>query len=106
MLYNHRLHIISKKVLVDFWRKCPPAQAPLEAWSRIVQTTRFQTFSEVRQAFNSADYVPPSWTVFDIGGNKFRIITVIHYNRQKLYIRNVFTHAEYDRWDPEQRIKS
>jgi mRNA interferase HigB len=42
-------------------------------------------------------------TVFDVAGNHFRIITVIHDNRQKLYIREVFTHAEYDHWNQAQK---
>ena len=44
----------------------------------------------------SADYVDP-FMVFNIGGNKYRLIAVIHYNRRKVYIRQVLTHAEYDR---------
>jgi mRNA interferase HigB len=48
------------------------------------------------------DYGAP-YTVFDVGGNSFRVIAVIHYNRQKLYIREVFTHAEYDRWSKALR---
>ena len=50
------------------------------------------------------DHADP-YTVFDIAGNHFRIITVIHYNRQKLYIREVFTHAEYDHWNKAQRSR-
>jgi len=77
--------------------KHPTAQGPLEAWFRIVSKLSPATFVEIKRAFNSADYVAP-YTVFDVGGNNFRVIAVIHYNRQKLYIREVFTHAEYDRW--------
>lgn len=44
--------------------------------------------------------------MFDIAGNHFRIITVIHYNRQKLYIREVFTHTEYDLWTKAQRSRN
>ena len=50
----------------------------------------------------SADYVPP-YTIFDVGGNKYRIVTAIHYNRRKVYIRHVLTHAEYDRWSVAYR---
>ena len=59
----------------------------------------------MKQAFNAADYVP-LFTVFDVGGNDFRIISVIHYDRQKAYIRYVLTHSEYNRWSKEQRKKS
>lgn len=74
------------------------------AWYRLVSTSGFANFTEIRQTFNSADYVSP-FTIFDIGGNNFRLIAVIHYNRQKLYIREVLTHAEYDRWNKNFRRK-
>ncbi len=56
----------------------------------------FSDFNELRETFASADYVD-GLTVFNIGGNKYRLIASIHYNRRKVYIRNVLTHAEYDR---------
>lgn len=99
------MHVISKKALEAFWSKHPAARAPLEAWYRIVKASSFETFVEVKRSFNSADYVPP-YTVFDVGGNNFRVIAVIHYNRQKLYIRDVLTHRAYDDWSKEQRKKS
>ena len=50
---------------------------------------------------------PPTWHPrFDVGGNNFRVIAVLHYDRQKLYVREVFTHAEYDRWNKSCRSKS
>ena len=76
----------------------------MAAWYRIVRGSGFVSFAEVRRAFNSADYVPP-YVVFDVAGNHFRVVTVIHFNRQKLYIREVFTHAEYDRWSKTYRSK-
>jgi len=56
----------------------------------------FSDFNELRQTFASADYVD-GLTVFNVGGNKYRLIAAIHYNRHKVYIRNVLTHADYDR---------
>jgi len=52
----------------------------------------------LRRTFGSADYVD-GYTLFDVGGNKYRIATVIHYDKQQLYVRQVMTHAEYDRND-------
>ena len=59
----------------------------------------FSNFAELRAVFPSADRVG-KLTVFNIGGNKVRLIAAIHYNRKKIYIRAVLTHAEYDegRW--------
>ena len=59
----------------------------------------FSNFAHLRETFPSADQVG-KLTVFNIGGNKVRLIAAIHYNRGKIYIRAVLTHAEYDeqRW--------
>ena len=48
------------------------------------------------QTFNTADYVD-GFTIFDVGGNRYRIAAVIHYDKQRIYVRAVMTHAEYDR---------
>lgn len=58
----------------------------------------FTNFAHLRATFPSADLVGV-FTVFNIGGNNYRLIAVIHYNRSKVYIRHVLTHAEYDRGD-------
>jgi len=60
--------------------------------------TGFRSFNELREVFPSADMVD-NWVVFNIGGNKYRLITSIHFNRGKVYIRHVLTHAEYDKGD-------
>ena len=90
------MHIIAKPALISFWTRYPDAEKPLEAWYHTMKREVFSDFSELRKTFASADYVN-GLTVFDIGGNKYRLITSIHYNRRKVYIRNVLTHAEYDR---------
>lgn len=56
----------------------------------------FRSFADIKRLFGSADKVG-KFTVFDIGGNKYRLVTAIHYNRKKVYIRHVLTHADYDR---------
>ena len=91
-----KMHVIAKPALVEFWKKHPDAEGPLEAWYRIMRRKVFADFNALRDTFGSADYVDP-FTVFNIGGNKYRLIAVIHYNRRKVYIRQVLTHAEYDR---------
>jgi len=98
------MHVISKKALTDFGHKHPRAREPMLVWHQLMSTASFQNLSDVKKTFNTADYVDP-YTVFDIAGNHFRIITVIHYNRQKLYIREVFTHTEYDHWNKAQRSR-
>jgi len=89
------MHVISKKKLREFWEDHPKAKTPLVAWFQIAKHAEWQTFAEVRQTFNTTDQVG-RFTVFDIAGNKYRLIAVIHFNRQKLYVRHVLTHGEYD----------
>src|SRR5258708_1903879 len=96
------MRIISRKVLREFWKNNPEAEEPLAAWFRLASLTRFANFSEVKRAFGTADYVSP-YTVFDIGGNKFRLVVAIHFNRERIYVRHVFTHAEYDKWTVKLR---
>ncbi len=67
-------------------------------WFRTMKKENFQDFVHLKQIFSDADYVG-GLTVFDIGGNKYRLIASIHYNVGQVYIRNVLTHAEYDRND-------
>lgn len=95
------MHIISRKALKEFWDKHPDSQGPLSRWFKIVQHTDFQGFEDLRATFPSADKVS-RWIIFNIGGNKYRLIVVIHFNRHKIYIRHVLTHQEYDKGDWKQ----
>jgi mRNA interferase HigB len=78
------------------------------------RTPRFQTnnkqlalefapyFNAIKATFPTADYVAP-FTIFEIGGNKFRLIAAIHHNTGRVYVRHVFTHLEYDKWSDANR---
>ena len=90
------MHIITLKRLHEFAKKRPGCTIALESWYRIVKHTKFNSFAELRQTFPSADQVG-KLTVFNIGGNKARLIAAIHYNTSRVYIRHVLTHKEYDR---------
>jgi len=90
------MHIITRKRLLDFAQKHPACKSGLEAWYRIIKHSKFNTIAELHKVFPSADQVG-KLTVFNIGGNKARLIVAIHYNTQRVYIRHVLTHAEYDR---------
>lgn len=90
------MHVIAKLALIAFWTRHPDAAGSLQAWYRTMESEAFADFNDLRATFASADYVD-GLTVFDIGGNKYRLITSIHYNRHKVFIRAVLTHTEYDR---------
>ena len=90
------MYIITRKRLIEFTKKHPDCSSAIESWYRIVKRTDFNSFAELRQAFPGADKVA-NLTVFNIGGNKARLIAAIHYNKRRIYIRHVLTHKEYDR---------
>ena len=90
------MHIISRKALSQFWEEYPDSKNALQRWYKIVRQTEFKGFAELRRTFPSADKVE-GLIVFNIGGNKYRLIASIHFNRGKVYVRHVLTHSEYDK---------
>lgn len=90
------MRVIAKKPLREFWERHPESKTMLEEWFRKASQTEASSFPVLRQTFGSADYVD-GFTIFDVGGNRYRIAAVIHYDKQRLYVRQVMTHAEYDR---------
>lgn len=89
------MHVIAKKRLSEFWKKHPASEKRLRVWYGICNRSSFKSFAEMRRAFGAVDKVG-RFTVFDIGGNKWRLISVVHYNTGKIYVRAVLTHKEYD----------
>lgn len=90
------MHIISRKILRQFWKKYPDSQTALNRWFKLINSANCQTFDELRSIFPSADLVG-DLIVFNIGGKKYRLITSIHFNRHKVYIRYILTHSEYNK---------
>ena len=75
---------------------------PLDAWYRTAKGARWRNLAEVRRTYAHADGVPAgeiTYTVFNIAGNKYRLITEIYYEDQTILLRHVLTHAEYDKGD-------
>jgi mRNA interferase HigB len=87
--------VISKKRLVAAGAKDPNALPSLLRWYRVTRRAQWRDIHETRVDFPHADPVG-KFTVFNIRKNEYRLITVIHYNRLKVYIRAVVTHDEYD----------
>ena len=92
------MHVISRKALREFWLRHPDSAASLSRWFKVMDRQEFRSFAELRETFPSADRVG-NLVVFNIGGNNYRLVASIHFNRQKVYIRHVMTHGEYDRGD-------
>ncbi len=90
------MHIITRKRLNEFAEKHPDAKSALQHWYKQAKSKDFKSFVELRKTFSSADQIG-KLTVFNVGGNKARLIAAIHYNRRIIYIRAVLTHREYDK---------
>ena len=91
------MEIINESELHSFAKKHSNARKPLANWIDITKATAWKSFSELRETFRKADYVK-ELVVFDIGGNNYRLISSIDYLAQRVYILEMMTHAEYDRW--------
>jgi mRNA interferase HigB len=102
------MRIITKARLREFWQTHPQARTPLEDWYRAIDKARWKNVDDVRQIFSTADLVKVrsggTVTVFNIGGNKFRLIAAIHYDVQKVYVLLVMTHEEYTRDAWKERL--
>jgi mRNA interferase HigB len=90
------MHVITRKRLNEFAAEHVETRTALGKWYQLIKKTDFSSFAELRAIFPSADQVG-KLTVFNVGGNKVRLVTAIHYNRKKVYIRAVLTHEEYDK---------
>ena len=98
------MHIITRKALIDFGKRYPAAITPLAVWYRTMKAKRYKDAHEVKADFPQTDFLGDSLTVFDIEGNKFRLVVNMRYRRGKVYVRRVLTHAEYDKLSNAGRL--
>lgn len=89
------MHIITRKRLNEFADLHPTSRTALSHWFQIVKKNNFNSFIDLRKSFANADQVG-GLTVFNIGGNKARLVAAIHYNRRKIYVRAILTHEQYN----------
>lgn len=97
------MRVISLKPLREFWRRHPDAERPLREWFKTVTHARWTSLQDARSDYPHADGVRAgsggTLTVFNIGGNKYRLVARIRYDYRLVNVRAVLTHAEYDRGD-------
>ena len=93
------MRVVSKKPLREFWGRHADAENPLKTWYAVAKRARWSKLIEVQQTYAGAEAVGRC-TVFNIKGNSYRLIAIIEYRLQIIFIREVLTHAEYDkdRW--------
>ena len=89
------VRIISEKALREFWQQHGESKNALQEWIKVVRSADWESFSDVRKTFNHAD-IYGKCVIFDVGGNKYRIIGKVGYRFRIVYIRFVLTHGQYD----------
>lgn len=92
------MHVISRKKLLEAAEKHGDLSQPLDVWYRIAKKAPWKNLTDVRQVFPTADAVD-QFTVFNIKGNAYRLITEINYRTGRIFLRHVLTHAEYNKGD-------
>lgn len=97
------MHVIAKSALVKFWESQPrgkaqaAAKAAMIEWHTTTSDAAWSNFAALKATFNTADYVSDGKVVFDVGGNKYRIVALIGFRTQRVFILFVGTHAQYDK---------
>lgn len=90
------MHVISRKKLLQAAKAHADLEGPLDVWYRIAKKAQWKSIVDVRRVFPAADVVE-DFTVFNIKGNAYRLITWINYRSGRIFLREVLTHAEYSR---------
>ena len=96
------MQVIARRTLKEFWRRYPQAEGPIRVWFAVASKARWQTPSDIKRQFGrSVDFVGDNRAIFDLGGNKYRLVVHVSYKFGRLLVKFIGTHAEYDRIDPE-----
>lgn len=95
------MRIYSRSTLKLFWKKHPDAEQPLRAWFAEAKQAQWKTPSQIKAHHRTASFVGDERVVFNIGGNKYRLVVAVSYLRGTVFVRFVGTHAQYDRIDVE-----
>jgi mRNA interferase HigB len=94
------MQVVALRALRLFWTQHPQAERPLRTWYSAVSRAEWARPADVRTQFGSADFVADNRVVFDIGGNKYRLVAHVSYEYKAVLVKFVGTHAEYDEIDP------
>jgi mRNA interferase HigB len=96
------MQVIARRALKQFWAVHPRSEAPLTAWYLLASRANWKTPADIKAMFgNSVDFVADNRVIFDIAGNRYRLIVHVAYPYKRVLIKFVGTHADYDRINPE-----
>jgi len=91
------MRIIAKRTLQEFWEKHSLAKQSLLSWYKTVQIANWQNYAEIKEKFSTVSILNTTRMVFNIGGNKYRLICLGRFDKQIIFIRSIGTHKEYDK---------
>jgi mRNA interferase HigB len=95
------VQLIGTLRLQDFWGSDKKAKVPFQRWTKIVAAAKWHNFAHTRQTFSNASWVlvcgKRKFVVFNVGGNKYRLVTTVNYQQQTVIVEFALTHEEYDK---------
>ena len=96
------MQVIARRRLMEFWARYPNAEGSIRAWFAIAAKARWKGPAEIKRQFGATvDFVGDNRVIFDLGGNKYRLIVHVSFAFGRVLVKFIGTHAEYDRIDPE-----
>lgn len=95
------MRVIARSCLVEFWAKHPAAKTPLQNWYAEVKAAEWKSPADVKKTYANSSVLQRGRVVFNIGGNKYRLVVSIAYKTQIVFIKFVGTHQQYDRIDAQ-----
>lgn len=93
------MNVVSHKKLVDCYSIYPDAEIALQQWYKTANSAKWKCFADIKKDFNSVDSIGNQRYIFNIKGNNYRLVVVIQFVHQYIYIRFVGTHTQYDKID-------
>jgi len=96
------MRVIAVSTMREFWDIHPQAEVPLRAWYAEASRAEWKTPAAIKAAHRNASFLANNRVVFNIKGNDYRLVVVVHYNTRIMFIRFVGTHAEYDEINAEE----
>ncbi len=96
------MQVIAKRTLRLFWELHPQSEAVLRTWHSIVEKAAWESPGDLKAEFGArVDFVADNRVIFDLAGNKYRLIAYVSYRYKRVLVKFVGTHKDYDRIDPE-----
>lgn len=96
------MRVVAKKILRDFWEKHTDSEQQLKTWYKEASSARWKSPVEIKNEYAKASIIGENRVVFNICGNKYRLIVKINYEREWVFIRFIGTHNEYDTVDTKK----